>query len=117
MSSSGSGSAFATGRAQGYFPRRPSGYVASTAEVRAERAVAILTPTALATGGGNALPTCRYAAVLLPQNGQSGGNPWRIAAMRTVSTGLSPFHVGGGGSSATSFPFTPRLFHFARACV
>ena len=32
-------------------------------------------PTDRATGGGNALPTCRYAAVLPPENSQSSGNP------------------------------------------
>ncbi len=44
------------------------------------RADAILRPIASATGGGNALPTCRYAAVLRPGMSQPGGKPCSRAA-------------------------------------
>lgn len=38
-------------------------------------ASAICKPTASATGGGNAFPTCRYACVLLPTKCHSSGKP------------------------------------------
>ena len=37
--------------------------------------VTFCSATARATGGGKALPTCRYDAVLPPANSHSGGNP------------------------------------------
>src|SRR5712691_2298692 len=59
------------------------------ADVAREACIAprMLPPTARATGGGNALPTCRYEAVLRPENRQSDGNPWMTAVIGTVSRG------------------------------
>jgi hypothetical protein len=59
----------------------------------------IALPTAVATGGGKALPTCRYAAVFLPENSQSSGKPWTLVISRSseaedllldVALGLAP---------------------------
>ena len=65
-------------------------------------------PSARATGGGKALPTCRYAAVFRPGKAQLSGNPWIRATLRTVSLGRSPDgKPGPGGWSAMPSPSTP----------
>src|SRR5919108_5492149 len=69
--------------------------------------VLILSPTARATGGGNALPTCRYAAVFLPENCQLSGKPWIRATILTVSLGI-PTNSASGASSAIPSPSTPK---------
>lgn len=75
-------------------------------------------PTAQATGGGKALPTCRYAEVFLPQKIQSSGKPCSRATMRTVSFGYpSRGKSDPGGSSAIPRPSTPRERHARRARV
>src|SRR5262249_42739877 len=78
----------------------------------------IAMPIALATGGGNALPTCRYSAVLRPANCHESGNPCRRATIRVVSLGTaSAGKDESGGSSAMPRPSTPSSSHAARALV
>ncbi|MBW5423105.1 DUF3883 domain-containing protein [Streptomyces sp. BG9H] len=48
-------------------------------------ASAIARPTARATGGGNALPTCRQTDVFPPVNAQSGGKPCSRASWGAVN--------------------------------
>lgn len=74
--------------------------------------------TKRATGGGNALPTWRYAAVFLPKKAHSSGNPWMRAAIRTVRRGIP---VSGksfvGASFAMPIPSTPSSAHWRLARV
>lgn len=72
--------------------------------------------TARATGGGKALPTCRYAAVFFPWNCQPSSNPWIRAAIRTVKRGI-PTKSDSGAESASDFPLTPKVSHARRALV
>src|SRR5688572_6137084 len=51
--------------------------------------------TAQATGAGNALPICRYAAVFLPANSQASGNPWIRAAILVVNRGIPTKSLAG----------------------
>ena len=74
----------------------------------------MLSPSAFATGGGNALPICRYCEVFRPANlyWSSSDHPWIRAAISTVRRGI--VWLGGrassaGGASATPFPSTPSL--------
>ena len=83
-----------------------------------EEAAKIDIPTAFATSGGNALPTCRYAAVLRPLKCHSSGKLWRRATIRTVRrgrplTGKCP----SGAASAIPSPSTPNFFHCSLARV
>src|SRR5438034_373062 len=76
------------------------------------------TPSARATGGGKALPTWRYAAVLRPEKDQRSGNPWRRETIATVSLGGRPGGKSGpGGWSATPRPSTPSAAQARRARV
>ena len=86
--------------------------------VRLRRASAIF----LADGLGHrrrerVSPTCRYAAVFRPGNGQSRGEALEDRGHPAVRIGSSPFQSGTGGSSATSLPLTPSFSHCLRACV
>lgn len=88
------------------------GYVAYVSS-RCVRHSNSCSPTARATGGGNALPTCRYAAVLPPEICQVSGNPCNLATIRTVNRGI-PAKSGAGASSAIPRPSTPSC---AQACL
>ena len=75
-------------------------------------------PRARATGGGKALPTCRYAAVFRPENSHQSGKPCSRATIRTVSLGRwSTGNKGPGAESPMPSPSTPSPFHASRARV
>src|SRR2546430_13196471 len=66
-------------------------------------------PSARATGGGKALPTWRYAAVLRPEKDQLSGNPCRRETMARVSLGgWLGGESGAGGGAAPPRPSPPR---------
>ena len=82
------------------------------------KALTIASPTAQATGGGKAFPTCRYAAVFLPENSQLSGKPWILAAIRTVRRGIPVVgKSGSGGLSARLRASTPSSLQASRARV
>src|SRR5690606_37327052 len=80
------------------------------------KALQIDCPMALATGGGNALPTWRYAGVFFPANVHEAGNPCISAAICSVRRGM-PTWSGPGGRSASPFPSTPIAAHVCLARV
>jgi hypothetical protein len=87
-----------------------AGYPAAETEIRDDlpNELTISNPTALATAGGKAFPTCRYAAVLPPTNSQSSGKPCRRATIRTVRRGM-PTKFLSGASPAMPWPSTPSV--------
>ena len=77
-------------------------------------------PTASATGGGNALPICRYRAVLRPLNRQphSSRQPCSLVTISQVSLGRRAGSASGpGAASAIPMPSTPRSAHARLARV
>ena len=101
-------------------PPDPPGHVTRSAGPASAwvSAARMASPRARATGGGKALPTCRYAAVFRPENSHQSGKPCSRATIRTVSLGRwSTGNKGPGAESPMPSPSTPSPFHASRARV
>jgi hypothetical protein len=95
----------------------PAGTVPISAASACSRARRMAPPTASATGGGNALPICRYRAVFSPLNRQphSSRQPCSLVTISQVSRGRRAGSAEAAGAwSATPSPSTPRS---AQACL
>ncbi len=70
----------------------------------------IFSPTACATGGGNAFPIIRHAAVFFFPNVHVSGKPCILAIILLVRRGI-PSKSGSGAVLATPRPSTPSSAH------